>query len=232
MARTLHSKAAVVTTAGSPIETWDYEIPLPAPGCVNIAVLRAGVCGTDLHLWKGDSLFEEPFILGHEGVGRILELGDGVTTDHSSEPIAVGDIVYWNPIRPCNACYDCTIQRDLTGCTRGTFFSPAKNNTTWASYAQVATLQPNNSFYRIDSDVPVDAFIALGCALPTMLKGLENLGPIQTNSAVLVQGCGAVGLAAIMLAKLAGARVIVCIDANPVRLEMARRFGGNRGYKS
>lgn len=218
-------KAAVITKAKDPISLWDYEVVSPAAGCVNIAVLRAGVCGTDLHLWQGDNEYPEPFILGHEGIGEILELGEGVTTDHSGEPVSVGDRVYWNPIRPCHACYECTIQRDLTGCSNGTFISPARNSITWASYTQVAALQPNNNFYRVDPAVPSDAFIALGCALPTMLRGLENMGPIERDSTVLIQGCGAVGLAATFLAKIAGARKIICVDSNPLRLEMAKRFG-------
>lgn len=225
MAQFRRSRAAVITAAKKPIELWEYDIHPPVKGCVNIAVLRAGVCGTDLHLWQGDSVYDEPFILGHEGLGQILDLGEGVTGDSSSARISVGDIVYWNPIRPCHACYECTIQRDLTGCTNGTFVSPAKNTVTWASYTQVATLQPNNAFYKVKPDVPLDAYIALGCALPTMLRGLENMGPIERDSAVLVQGCGAVGLASIMLSKLAGAREIICIEGNPLRLEMARRFG-------
>jgi threonine dehydrogenase-like Zn-dependent dehydrogenase len=218
-------QAAVITAPKKPIELWKYEVLPPGRGCVKIAVLRAGVCGTDLHLWQGDSTYDEPFILGHEGLGRILELGEGVSKDSSSAPIAVGDVVYWNPIRPCYACYECTIERDLTGCTNGTFTSPARSSTTWASYTQIATLQPSNAFYRVDPDVPLDAFISLGCALPTMLKGLENMGPIKRGSAVLIQGCGAVGLASIMLAMLAGARAIIVIESNPLRLEMARKFG-------
>jgi 5-exo-hydroxycamphor dehydrogenase len=218
-------KAAVITAARQPIELWQYDYIDPPAGCINIAVLRAGVCGTDLHLWQGDSEYIEPFIIGHEGLGRVIALGEGVDTDHSRMPITVGDVVYWNPIRPCQACYECTIQRDLTGCKNGTFVSPARNSVTWASYTQVATLQRNNNFYRVDKKVPLDAFIALGCALPTMLKGLENTGPITRGSAVLVQGCGAVGLAAIFLAKIAGARAIICIEGNLERLKMAKRFG-------
>ncbi|GAB1217441.1 hypothetical protein ATERTT37_006680 [Aspergillus terreus] len=218
-------KAAVITAARQPIEIWEYDYIDPPAGCINIAVVRAGVCGTDLHLWQGDSTDDEPFILGHEGLGRVIALGGGVKTDHSGAPIAVGDTVYWNPIRPCYACFDCTIQRDLTGCRNGTFVSPARNKTTWASYTQVATLQRSNNFYRVDPSVPLDAFIALGCALPTMLKGLENMGPITRGSAVLVQGCGAVGLAATFLAKIAGARAILCIEGNPERRKMAKKFG-------
>jgi D-arabinose 1-dehydrogenase-like Zn-dependent alcohol dehydrogenase len=87
-------KAAVITAARKPIELWEYDHIDPGAGCINIAVVRAGVCGTDLHLWQGDSEYEEPFIIGHEGLGRVIALGEGVKTDHSGMPVAVGDVVY------------------------------------------------------------------------------------------------------------------------------------------
>ncbi|KAF3026152.1 hypothetical protein E8E15_007749 [Penicillium rubens] len=154
-----------------------------------------------------------------------IELWEYDHIDPGAGCINIAVVRAGNPIRPCHACYECTIERDLTGCRNGTFVSPARNNITWASYTQVATLQQNNNFYRVDPNVPLDAFIALGCALPTMLKGLENMGPITRGSAVLVQGCGAVGLAAIFLAKIAGARAIICIEGNSERQKMAARFG-------
>jgi threonine dehydrogenase-like Zn-dependent dehydrogenase len=225
MTRELKAKSAVLTGARNPIEIWVRDVPLPGPGCINIKVLRAGVCGTDPHLWNGDFEFEQAVVLGHEGLGRVIELGEGVTTDHASQPIAIGDVVYWNPIRPCNACYDCTVTEDFTACTRGTFWSPAKGEHVWASYTEVATMLPNNSFYKVDPEVPLDAYIALGCALPTMLQAVDNLGGITRGSNVVVQGAGPVGLAAIMLASLAGAANIVCIEGNESRLKRALDFG-------
>lgn len=166
-------------------------------------------------------------MLGHEGVGRIVELGTGVTTDHASSPIAVGDLVYWNPIRPCHACYHCTIAQDFTACENGTFWSPAEKlgSSVWASYTQVATLLPGNSFYKLNPSVPLNAYMALGCALPTMLQAVDHLGQIPSGSHVVVQGAGPVGLAAIMMAHLAGATHIVCIEGNQMRLDQARAFG-------
>ncbi|VUC27383.1 unnamed protein product [Clonostachys rosea] len=222
---TRRSKAAVLTSDGSGVQIWTREVPPPARACIIIKVLRAGVCGTDAHLAKGDQPFPHPVVLGHEGLGQIIELGEGVTTDHAGHPVAVGDVVYWNPIRPCNACYDCTISEDFTACTNGTFWSPANRAEVWASYTELATLLPNNSFYRIDPKVPLDAFIALGCALPTILQALDHLGGIPSGSTVLVQGAGPVGLAAIMMAKLANARDIICIEGVESRLQQAQEFG-------
>ncbi|KAM5343912.1 hypothetical protein ACJ41O_012449 [Fusarium nematophilum] len=222
---TRRSKAAVLSPDGSGVAIWEREVPSPARGCILIKVLRAGVCGTDAHLLKGEQPFPQPVVLGHEGLGQIIEVGEGVTTDHASHPITVGDVVYWNPIRPCNACYDCTISEDFTACANGTFWSPANRAEVWASYTELATLLPNNSFYRIDPSVPLDAFIAMGCALPTILQALDHLGGIPSGSTVVVQGVGPVGLAAIMMARLAEAAHIACIDRVDARLQRAKDFG-------
>lgn len=221
----LQSKAAVLVAANQDIAIQERSVASPPKGCINIHVLRAGVCGTDPHLLHGDIPLPEAVVLGHEGLGRIAELGDGVTKDHAGQDIAPGDVVYWNPIRPCNACYDCTISQDMTACANGTFWSPAAGEHVWASYTQVATLLPNNSFYKVDASVPLDAYIALGCALPTMLQAVHNLGRIDAGSSVIVQGAGPVGLAAIMMAKLAGAHNIICIEGNGPRLKQATEFG-------
>lgn len=215
----------VTPSPGSPLEIRTREVPLPGLGCINITALRAGVCGTDSHIWKGEELFSEAMVLGHEGLGQVIELGDGVTTDHVGAPLRVGDVVFWNPIRPCNACYSCTVTQDLTACGNGTFWSSAKDDIVWANYTEIATLMPNNSFYLVDSNVPLDAYIALGCALPTMLQAVENLGGIRSGSSVVVQGAGPVGLAAIMLSKLAGAEHIICIEGNAARISRVKTFG-------
>lgn len=215
----------MLTAPDRSLEVRERTVPPPPAGCVNIDVLRAGVCGTDVHLWRGDQPLPGSVVLGHEGLGRIAELGDGVITDHASSPIAVGDVVYWNPIRPCNACYDCTVAQDFTACENGTFWSPAEKSTVWASYTQVATLMPGNYFYKVDQNVPLNAYIALGCALPTMLQAIDQLGQIPRGCNVVVQGAGPVGLAAIMMANLAGATHIVCIEGHRMRLDRARAFG-------
>ncbi|CAL5867772.1 uncharacterized protein PFLUO_LOCUS1992 [Penicillium psychrofluorescens] len=100
---------------------------------------------------------------------------------------------------------------------------------TWATYTEYATLGPRNSFYRASSHVPPEAYIALGCALPTVIQATSRLrhSSIESFENVVVQGCGAVGLAAIMMAKISGAQTIVAIDGNPLRLAKAKEFGAD-----
>jgi 5-exo-hydroxycamphor dehydrogenase len=94
-----------------------------------------------------------------------------------------------------------------------------------ASYSEFAWLPAGMPFCRIPDDTPSEAVIAFGCAMPTMLQGLERIGGIAVNQTVAIQGCGPVGLAATLLARISGAREIVVLGAPKRRLEMARRFG-------
>lgn len=217
-------KRAVLVTPNEPLEIWDREVPAPGPGEVLVRVTMGGVCGSDVHMWQGDVLLPFPIVLGHEGIGVIEELGEGVTNDHASQSVSVGDLVYWCPIRACHRCYYCTVEKDFSSCENATWFGPAEDPT-WATYTNYASLPAGMSFYRVSDATPPEAAIALGCAMPAVLQGLDRLGDIKRTETVVVQGAGPIGLSAIMLARLAGASMIVAIEAQPQRLEMARRFG-------
>ncbi|KIW16066.1 hypothetical protein PV08_06117 [Exophiala spinifera] len=224
-----YTAAVIVSTAKpcDPIQYWESKVVAPEPGGVRLRVIYAGVCGTDKHFWEGAMTFPIPYVLGHEGVGRIEALGEGVTKDHAGKPVAVGDVVYWNPIAPCHACYHCTITKDFTSCANSTFLSPA-TEPTFASYTEVANLKRFNAFYKLAPSTPVEAVISLGCALPTILQALDNLGGIDFGSDVVVQGSGVLGLASIMMAVLAGAKTITVLDVVQSRLDMAMKFGATK----
>lgn len=220
------SKRAVLVGPNRPIEVWEHPILPPQPGEVLLQVHMSGVCGTDVHLWRGEVPLPGPVVLGHEGIGVIEELGQGVTTDYAGMPVGVGDRVYWVPMRPCYHCYYCTVVKDFSLCENGLMdlFRDA-NEPPSACYSEYSWLPAGMPFYRIPDDTPSEAVIAFGCAMPTMLQGIERLGGIALNQTVMVQGCGPVGLAATLLASLSGARQIIVIGAPERRLAMARRLG-------
>lgn len=216
-------KACVLVEANK-IETWDVPISDPEAGGALVRVVAGGVCGSDVHILTGEAgIMPFPIILGHEGVGRIEKLGPGVDTDYAGVPVKAGDLVYWAPIALCHRCYSCTVL-DETPCENSQFFEDAKKPN-WGSYADFAWLPNGLAFYRLPDHASVDAVISLGCALPTALRGYDRCGPVRTGEAVVVQGAGPVGLAAILLASLSGAREIVAIDMHEKRLEVARALG-------
>lgn len=220
------SRRAVLVKPNEPIEVWERPIRPPAAGEALVRVQLAGVCGTDVHLWRGELPLPGPVVLGHEGVATVEELGEGVSNDYAGTPVKRGDRVYWVPLRPCYRCYDCTVEKETTQCDNAlaVLFRDAEEPPS-ACYTEVAWLPAGMPFYRIPDDTPSDAVIAFGCAMPTMLKGLERLGGIAVNQTVAVQGCGPVGLAATLLARVSGARGVVVLGAPKRRLEMARRLG-------
>lgn len=229
---TQSSKCAVILPeAKAKVEIRSFTVKPPEEGHITVKLEFAGICGTDPHLWKGDFPLPGPIILGHEGIGTVHALHESVKTDHASQPLAVGDRVYWTGVRPCHSCYYCTILDDECGCPNN-FFMHQFNEAaaacgTWSTYTEFATVGPRNAFYKVDPTVAAEAFIALGCALPTVLQAISHLpnGIIKPNENVLIQGAGAVGLAAIMLAKISGANKVILIEANKVRIAKAKEFG-------
>ena len=221
-------KRAVLTGAHQPIEIWERDTP---PAGAGEAVLRlefGGVCGTDVHFWHGEVPLPGPVVLGHEGIGFIEELGEGLSNDSAGTPLAIGDRVYWQPVRPCYECYACTVLNDVSMCENAfaSIFGDA-NAPTPATYSEIITLGAGLPFYRIPDDTSSEAVIAFGCAMPTMLQGLERLGGISPGHNVVIQGCGPVGLAATLLAHLSGAQQVIVIGAPEQRLAMARKLGAD-----
>jgi 5-exo-hydroxycamphor dehydrogenase len=218
------SGRATVLVEPNRVETWTVEIADPEPGGALVRVVLGGVCGSDVHITSGEAgVMPFPIILGHEGVGRVEKLGAGVAKDYAGVPVAVGDLVYWSPIAACNRCYSCTIL-DETPCENSRFFEHAEKPN-WGSYADYAWLPSGLAFFKLPPGADPLAVAALGCALPTVLRGFDRCGPVRIGESVVVQGAGPVGLAAVLVAAQAGARDVIVIDGVPERLEVARSLG-------
>src|ERR1051325_9572052 len=111
------AKAAVLEKFDSPLQT--RVLPLPAeiyPGAALVRTEMAGICGTDVHLWKGQLPIALPVILGHETVGRIERLGEGLARDWTGRPLKTGDRVTWTSSTSCGQCYHCAEKRQPTRC--------------------------------------------------------------------------------------------------------------------
>lgn len=218
-----YARASVLVETGR-VETWEVPIVDPEPGGALVRVIAGGVCGSDVHIRSGEA-GEMPFpiILGHEGVGAIERLGHGVTTDYAGQDVAVGDLVYWAPIALCHRCHSCTVL-DEAPCDNSRFFEHAEKPN-WGSYADYAWLPSGLAFFKLPKVASVDAVIALGCALPTALRGFDRCGPVRLGETVVVQGAGPVGLSAVMVARQAGARQVIVIDQHEDRLARAMALG-------
>ncbi len=223
-------KAAVLEAFNEPLVVREFPLPEPEPRAAVVRTELAGVCGTDVHLWRGEMKVRLPLILGHETVGRIQALGLGLERDWSGQPLREGDRVTWSPGAPCGCCFYCSVKLVPTRCPSrrayGINLSSAETPHLLGGYAEAHYLRPGTPIFRLPDDLPSEAVIGAGCALNTAIHGIERTG-ISWRDTVVVQGAGPVGIAALAVAKTAGAGEVIVIGAPAHRLELARRFGAD-----
>jgi alcohol dehydrogenase len=198
------------------------EVPKPTPGVAEavIRITATTICGTDVHIVRGEYPVKPGLILGHEPVGVIDALGPDLEADYT-----VGQRVIVGAITPCGQCFYCLngTHSQCGGGVGGWRFGNTINGA-WAEYLLVpdarANLAPIPDTLR-DEDVLLCPDI-----FSTGLSGAES-GNIRVGDAVAVFAQGPIGLCATLGARLKGASLIIGVDSIPARLEMARRFGAN-----
>jgi threonine 3-dehydrogenase len=192
----------------------DIEAPRPGMNDVLIRVRRAGICGTDVHIYKWDDWAQRtipvPMAIGHEFVGEVIEAGSNVADFHA------GDIVSGEGHVVCGRCRNCLAgRRHLCAHTMGVGVNRA------GAFAEYIVL-PMTNIWRHAPTVDLDIaaiFDPFGNAVHTALSF-----PVLGED-VLVTGCGPIGLMAVAVAKHAGARFVVATDMNPYRLGLAKMLG-------
>lgn len=195
---------------------WLDEVPVPKIGIndVLIQVLRTGICGTDVHIYNWDAWAQKtipvPMHVGHEFVGKIVEVGSNVSDFH------VGDIVSGEGHVVCGRCRNCLAgRRHLCKATQGIGVNRP------GAFAEFIALPMTNVWVH-DPSIPRDVqaiFDPFGNAVHTALQ-FDVLG-----EDVLVTGAGPIGIMATAVVRHAGARYVVVTDLNPYRLELARKMG-------
>ncbi len=191
------------------------EITTPTEAIVKI--IRTTICGTDLHILKGDVPSCEPGrILGHEGVGVIEEVGAAVT---GFKP---GDRVLISCISACGKCVYCR-KLMYSHCTTGGWILGNRIDGTQAEWVRVP--HADLSLHRIPEGANEEAMVMLSDILPTGFEcGVLN-GKVQPGSTVAIVGAGPIGLAALLTAQLYSPAEIILVDLDNRRLEVAKRFG-------
>lgn len=225
------ARAAVLDQFKSALVLRDFPLPQTLePGAALIRTEMAGICGTDVHLWKGELTIQLPVILGHETVGRIERLGPGLEKDWSGEPLHLGDRITWTSTTSCGKCYYCAEKHQPTRCPQrrayGIGYRCDEPPHFLGGYAEFHYLRPGANIFRIPDEVSTESVIGAGCALITAIHGVERTG-IDWRDTVVVQGAGPVGIAALAVAKSAGASNVIVIGGPPARLEMAKQFGAD-----
>jgi alcohol dehydrogenase len=197
---------------------------IKAPGDAIVKVLKTTICGTDLHILKGDVATCAPGrILGHEGVGIIDSVGAGVTAFHP------GDRVLISCISACGKCEYC--RRSMySHCTTGGWILGNEIDGTQAEY--VRTPHADTSLYPIPEGADEEALVMLSDILPTGFEcGVLN-GKVAPGSTVAIVGSGPIGMAALLTAQFYSPAQIIMIDLDDSRLAIAKTFGATQTINS
>ena len=209
--------AIVKPTAGPGLELRQVPVPTPGPGEVLIKIRKTAICGTDVHIYNWDPWavqhIKPPMTIGHEYVGEIAELGDGVTN------LFIGQRVSGEGHLTCGHCRNC-LNGDIQWC-KDTEGVGVDRDGAFAEYLCI----PAHNVIPVDESLPEDVvsfFDAFGNATHTAL--MWNL----VGEDVLITGAGPIGIMAARICRYAGARRVVITDTNDYRLELARKMGVDR----
>ncbi|MFE4536221.1 zinc-binding dehydrogenase [Streptomyces scopuliridis] len=221
-------RAAILSAVGAPLEIAGIELPEPGPGRVRVRLAAAGVCHSDLSLSNGTMRIPLPAVLGHEGAGTVVSVGEGVTH------VAPGDGVVLNWAPSCGTCPACLIgevwlcDSALAGATGihartadGTELHPGLNVGAFAEETVVAA----NCVLPLPAGVPLTDAALLGCAVLTGYGAVHHAARVREGESVVVFGVGGVGLAVLQSARIAGAGPVIAVDVSPEKEALARAAG-------
>lgn len=215
---------ATVFHSKDKISVEEVEKPRPGPGEAVIRVTLTTICGTDLHILRGEYPVKPGLIIGHEPVGVIDELGAGVTG------YQVGDRVLVGAITPCGQCNAC-LSGHLAQCGHGEGYEALggwrfgnKINGAQAEYLLVPHAMANMA--KIPKELADEQVVLLADIASTGLSGAES-AKIRIGDSVVVFAQGPIGLCATAGAKLMGAALVIGVDGDSNRLRMARQMGAD-----
>jgi len=233
----LEIQAAVVRRSGGPFELETLALAEPRPDEVLVRIVAAGLCHTDMFIAEGPYPPAPPVVLGHEGAGVVEKVGAEV------KGLAPGDhvVLSFDSCGVCRACEsghpvfcETYFEHNVAGCRLDGSHTLAGPDGPVAgcflgqsSFATHALAHARNAV-KVRKDAPLELLGPLGCGIQTGVGAVLNVMRPPRGASLAVFGCGAVGLAAVMGAKIAGCDPIIAVDKVPSRLALARELGATR----
>src|SRR5688572_12273057 len=216
-------RAAVLHEVGGAPRVEEIGLVPPGPGQVRVALAATGLCHSDLSLADGKMQQVMPVVLGHEGAGRVVELGEGVTTLAEGDPV----VLNWAP--PCRSCWYCDHGEPYLcqNATRAWGSPHARLGDGAKVYPGLGvggfaeqTVVAASSCVKLPPDIPLREAALLGCAVLTGVGAVRNSAKVQPGESVVIFGLGGVGLSALQGARIAGAGTIIAVDPVPEKADL------------
>lgn len=240
--QSLQVKAAVLRKTGAPLQIEDVTLSAPSATEVRVRMVATGVCHTDMVV--RDQLFPTPMpiILGHEGAGVVEAVGSAVTT------VVPGDHVVMTYMS-CGVCLPCETghpahcshmhplnfggaridgSTSSCGCSGQPIHDHFFGQSSFSTYA----IASERNVVKVSKQAPLELLGPLGCGIQTGAGSVLNALKVEAGSSFVAFGAGAVGLAAVMAAKVAGATTVIAVDVTPSRLELALKVGATHVINS
>jgi S-(hydroxymethyl)glutathione dehydrogenase/alcohol dehydrogenase len=239
---TLQYQAAVLHQARTALAVERINAAPLAAGDVLVRVRAAGLCHTDLEVIDGSLRYPMPIVLGHEAAGVVEEIGPAVSKVRKGDHV----ILSWNP--HCGHCFYCdrdlpilcqdylakgplAVQFDGKSKAHRADGGELKHLMFLGAFGEYCIVQEQQAV-PVSNDIPFDRACLIGCGIMTGVGAALNIARIGHADTVMVIGCGAVGLAAVQGARLAGAGRIIAVDLDDAKLALAQKMGATSGVNA
>ena len=207
-----------------------HEVDIPAIGDdeILVKVEGCGICGTDVHEYKGDPFGFCPVQLGHEGTGEIVALGKNVTCDYTGKPLKVGDKIVTG-LKSCETCDTCRMHPEIKElCNGGEIFGllPGEKHYLNGWFGEYMKVNAGGVVFNVsDMDRDLRILIEPAAVIVHAVEQAKTIFNFKFDSYVLVQGCGPIGLLLLNMVRCLGVRNIIACDTDEKRLEFAKKLG-------
>jgi threonine dehydrogenase-like Zn-dependent dehydrogenase len=226
----LKTHAMVLESFKAPLKMRELEIPVLRDCEVLVRIDAAGVCGSDVHMWRGeDERTPLPIVLGHEGVGTVVDV-KGRKQYVTGEALKTGDRMLWNRGVSCNGCYYCVVlnqpwlcnTRKVYGINRPMTELPGLNG----CYAEHLILVDSTDIFKINDETDPAILVSASCSGATVAHAFdEHAFPFGSN--IVIQGPGPLGVYAVAFARHLGASQIIVTGGSENRLQLCKDFGAS-----
>jgi putative phosphonate catabolism associated alcohol dehydrogenase len=225
-------KAAVYEAPNAPFVIKEYPVRPVKAGEVLVRIRMSTICRSDIHSYEGKRPNPHPGILGHEIIGTIVELGDGINKDMRGDPLKVGDRITWSEYFYNGDCYYREVHdmpQKCHGVRKYGHDLVADDPHFLGGFAEYCFILPGTWILKLPDELSDEEATPINCGIATMASVTEA-AEIGMSDAVVVQGLGLLGIYGCSMAKARGAKLVIGLDSVSHRLKIAKKFGADYAF--